>query len=128
MTVWVTATKEDKKGKQTPTLIDLEGYVGDIVADKFKGLSAGLEASLAARVDGAAPAHLTALGMNLSYYVEGDRLVLVADIGEAALAKAPLSHRGKNKLIASSRGDKLIDGSPIPGLRVALNIYTTERG
>jgi hypothetical protein len=116
MTKTVTVMQDGK-----PQLIDLDAYVRDAVARAMP--KAPVVPADGKKPKAAKPGDMMAVGQGVQYYMDGDKLVLVVDIGPDAYAKAPLSHGRKNVLVASSKGNPLIENPVIPGLRLALNVY-----
>ena len=56
-------------------------------------------------------------GCNIT--IKGDKLLIEVDISKAAVAKAPMSKSGKNKLLASTGG--FVD-TERAGVKVGLNV------
>ena len=55
------------------------------------------------------PAELTELGENISYFVENDILTITIDLKH----RGGLSASGKTLRVASTNGNKPIDGTPV---------------
>lgn len=101
-----------------PVLINLDDFVTLAVKE---ALNKHLPKGRLPKVEGKA---MTPLGKGASYTVEGDKLHIVIDIGQDAWRAGWLSNNKRNWMVASSKGNPLITDSPIPGLRIALNLYT----
>jgi len=59
----------------------------------------------------------------MNYRVDGDKLIIEADISQVARDNAPLSSTGKTKLVASSHGSVRF----APGLAFSLNVTAATK-
>lgn len=99
-----------------PTTVDLEEMIATAVK---AALPRGKNATAREKT-------MTDLGQGVQYYVEENRLVLSVDLSPEAWEKARPTKGKQNLLLASSRGTPYILESPIPKVRLALNVYTEE--
>jgi len=106
----ITAMQE-VDGAQKPVVIDLDEYIRRLVAEQ---MPIGVEPRQ----------ELHHSGHNTAYWIEGNRLYVVADIGPDAHKRATQSTSKANWTVANTKGHPFVEGSPIPKLRLAFTLYT----
>lgn len=65
---------------------------------------------------------------NIEVELKGDKLIITIDINKTLVQKAPLSSSGKNRLIASTRGQLRVNGGPVhlPEVGIGLNVTSPK--
>lgn len=62
------------------------------------------------------------MASNVKATVKGTKLIVEIDLGRAAVNAARPSSTGKSRLLASTEGTMAIEGSPVNGTKLALNV------